>query len=266
MTALPLGASTRYEVQAATYDRTRTASPTVGRLLAKFLGRGNGRTLLDVAGGTGNYAKVLRAAGFSVFVVDRVQAMVARSAPKVGAGRQVVADATALPVGDGAVECAVMISALHQMPDPGAVFAEARRVLDGGPYVIQAFTLENLAPLFVIDYFPEAAPDVEIHLPQADVERLLREAGFARVEAERFVYLDTADGTLAALHTDAQRLASPTYLQNTSFFHRLPEEARRDGLARLQEDLRSGRLAGKVRASFQAAVRDGHGTVFAAWA
>src|SRR5205807_299006 len=83
-----------------TYDLTRGASPTIVRLVSKFLGPQPGRSVVDVAGGTGNYAQVFQARGFEVVVVDAEPAMVARSVPKIGPGRQVVGEASALPFGD----------------------------------------------------------------------------------------------------------------------------------------------------------------------
>src|SRR5207247_382423 len=65
----------RYRDQAATYDATRGASPSVARLLLRFLGPPHGRSVLDIAGGTGNYARAVTDAGFRVFVVDREPAM-----------------------------------------------------------------------------------------------------------------------------------------------------------------------------------------------
>jgi SAM-dependent methyltransferase len=259
------GEATNYQAQARTYDLTRSASPTVARLLSKYLGPGEGRLLLDVAGGTGNYAQAMRARGFEVLIVDRSPEMLARSVPKVGAARQVVADAAVLPFRDAVADRVMLVSALHQMPEPVRLFEEARRVVRDGPYVVTGFTLENMRHAFVIEYFPGSEADTALHSPREEIERRLRAAGFSRVESEAFVYLDTADGTLPALHTDALRLAGPAYLRNTSFFHRLPERVRREGLARLAEDLRSGALEEKVKASFQEAIRSGHGTVFAAW-
>ena len=70
-----------YPLQAATYDATRSASATVTRLLLRFLGPAEGRTLLDVASGTGNYAEAVARAGFRPLIVDLTPAMLARSAP-----------------------------------------------------------------------------------------------------------------------------------------------------------------------------------------
>ena len=44
------GEEANYPEQAATYDFTRSASPTVSRLLLKYLGEPGGRTVLDIAG------------------------------------------------------------------------------------------------------------------------------------------------------------------------------------------------------------------------
>src|SRR5947199_2129749 len=101
--------------------------------------------------------------------------------------------------------------------------------------------------------------------PAAKLEQGLRTAGFSTVRFEPFVYTDTVDGSLNALHTDAMRLAGPAYLRNTSFWHRIDEETRRNGLEALARDLRSGVLEDRVRESFKAAAEHGHGSVFAAW-
>jgi ubiquinone/menaquinone biosynthesis C-methylase UbiE len=255
----------RYAAQARTYDLTRSASPTVVRLVTKHLGPANGRRLLDIAAGTANYTRVMQARGFDVLVLDAEFEMVSRSVGKIGRGRQIVADAMALPLRDRAVDCAMLVAAIHLMSDPDRAMSEARRVIRDGPFVLQAFTEENMAPIFVLEYFSGSERLNDFHPPTGEFIRRLGAAGFSRVEHEKFVYLDTADGTLPALLTDALRLAGPAYLRNNSWFNRIPEDVRRAGLARLAEDLRSGVLEEKVKASFQEAVVTGHGMVFAAW-
>lgn len=254
-----------YEAQARTYDRTRGASPTVVRILAKYLGSPDGHRLLDVAGGTGNYAQVMQARGFDVFVTDIERAMLAGSVRKLGPGRQVVADATALPFRDQAFDCAMIVTAIHLIKPAVKALAEARRLIRDGPLVVSTATEENVRHLFIRDYFPTAHIPFDENPPRAQLENWVRQAGFSRVEWETFVYLDSADATLVALHTDPLRLAGPAYLRNTSFFQRLPEPAQREGLAKLAGDLRSGVLEEKVKVAFQESVKDGHGTVFACW-
>ena len=234
------------------------------RSVAKHLGPANGRSLLDVAGGTGNYSQVFAARGFRVVVVDASLDMLGHALRKLGPGRCVVGDAVALPIRDAAVDCAVMINAVHLVTEPSQAFREARRVIRGGPFVLTAFTRENLAALFVYDYFGLAAP-LTPRLPAAEIEATLREAGFPTVRSEVYVYTDTVDGSLNALHTNALHLAGPAYLRNTSLWHGLDDETRTRGLRALAADLRSGRLEERVKEGYELALTHGHGTVFAAW-
>jgi SAM-dependent methyltransferase len=254
-----------YPEQAATYDATRSASPTVVSKLLGFLGDPAGRTLLDVAGGTGNYSEALASHGFRPVVVDREPEMLARSIPKIGRCRQLVGDALRLPVHEGGVDAAMVVSALHQFPDQRGALVEARRVIRGGPFLLQAFTAESQIPTFGFEYFPGSDPPPGLHLSDDELVTALRDAGFGRVEARRFVYRDTADATFHALHVDPEALADAERLRNTSFFQRLPDASRRAGLIALRRDLESGRLADRVLEGLRLAAVHGHGTVFAAW-
>jgi ubiquinone/menaquinone biosynthesis C-methylase UbiE len=253
-----------YAEQARTYDYTRGASPTVVRALAKFLGEPAGRSLLDIAGGTGNYAQVFTARGFHVVVVDASVDMLAHAARKVGLGHVVAGDAIALPIQDDAVDSAMIVNAAHLIEDPLEAFREARRVIRGGPLVLTAFTKENLAALFVYEYFGLSAP-LTPRPPASEVEASLREAGFTTIQSETYVYTDTVDGSLNALHSNAMHLAGRAYLRNTSFWHGLDEQTRTAGLSALAADLRSGRLEERVKEGYRLATGHGHGTVFAAW-
>lgn len=255
----------RYSEQAATYDRTRGASPTVVRTMTRFLGPAEGRRLLDIAAGTGNYSKAMQDRGFDVSASDVEPAMLERSVPKLGPGKQVVADATRLPFQDGTFDCATLVLGLHHIRPPQAALAQARRILRGGPLVVVGFAAEQVENLFIRDYFPGSELIPPENPPAGVLDRWAREEGFSRVESETFVYLDTADASLAALHTDPLKLAGPAYLRNTSFFQRLPPDLQQEGLRRLAEDLRSGVLEQRIKASFARAAEVGHGTVYAAW-
>ena len=109
-----------YAEEARTYDLTRAASPTVVRLVSRYLGPSDGRSVLDIGGGTGNYAQTLQARGWAVVVVDAEIAMAERSIAKLGAGRQVIGDAVALPFADAASDAAQMIHAIYLLGDRAA--------------------------------------------------------------------------------------------------------------------------------------------------
>lgn len=253
-----------YDEQARTYDRTRGASPTVLRAITGAIGPAAGRSLLDLAGGTGNYSQALMARGYRVTVVDANASMLANADRKLGPGHVVRADVAALPFGGRSFDTAVMVNAMHLLDDPLAALRQAKRVLRGGPLAVTAFTKENLAALFVYGYFGLEHP-ITPRPPAAEVLAQFREAGFSDVTAEPYVYTDTADGSLNALHTNAMHLAGPAYLRNTSFWHRLDEETRRTGLEALARDLRSGVLERRVHEAYRTAATTGHGTLFTAW-
>jgi ubiquinone/menaquinone biosynthesis C-methylase UbiE len=251
-----------YAVQAATYDATRRASPTVLDALREALGLGGGR-LLDVAGGTGNYAAALTADGFLPTVADAEPAMLVRAAAKLGAGTCVAADAGALPFADGSFDRAICVSAFHLFADKAGALREIRRVLRAGPFAMQAFTRENLRPLFLQRYFANPMQG-EVRETEDQHVRLLRAAGFTQVETRRLVYRGVEDGSLSALQTDPELAADEAHLRNTSYWQRMDPADRRQGLERLATDLRSGVLAAEVERGLERARRWGHTTLFVA--
>jgi len=251
-----------YDEQARTYDLTRGASPTVVRAVVAHLGLADGRRLVDVAGGTGNYAQVFAVRGFRVIMLDAHVAMAEHAARKLDPGHTAVGDGVALPFPDGAFDCATIIHGLHLVAEPARALAEARRVVRAGPLVVVDPMRENV-PAFVHEYFGLRPPE-DARPGTQDVERMLMAAGFGTVVHERIVYTDSVDGSLSALHTSAMHLAGPAYLRNTSFWHGLDEETRRRGLRALARDLRSGALDRRVEQHFRLAVERGHETVFAA--
>jgi SAM-dependent methyltransferase len=252
-----------YAEQARTYDYTRGASPAIVRALAKYLGDPGRRSLLDVAGGTGNYGQVFAARGFGLFVVDASLEMLTHARRKLGPGSCLAGDATALPVRDQGVDAAIFVHGLHLIDDGEAALSELRRVVRAGPLVVVDPTSANVA-LFVHEYFGIRTTAADRPSKEAIVA-MLGGAGFSRVQHERLIYTDSVDGSLHALHLNAMHLAGPAYLRNTSFWARLDEDTRRSGLAALAADLRSGVLNDRVQAHTKEAAVHGHETVFAAW-
>jgi ubiquinone/menaquinone biosynthesis C-methylase UbiE len=252
-----------YAEQALTYDLTRQASPTILRAVREAMGEGRGRRLLDVAGGTGNYAVELARAGFRPVVADAEPAMVGRAAAKLPPGSGVAADAAALPFRDESFDCATLISAFHLFADKGGALREVRRVLRDGPLVMQVFTQENLVPLFTHEYFSHPIHE-EVRETEAEHVELLLAAGFARVDSRRLAYRGLEDGSLSALQTDPSLIADEARLRNTSYWQRMDEGSRRAGLSKLEADLRSGALARRVEASRASAETWGHVTVLVA--
>jgi ubiquinone/menaquinone biosynthesis C-methylase UbiE len=112
-----------YSNQAQGYDSTRAASPSVLAPLREALAGAPGRALLDVGGGTGNYALALAGHGWQPTVVDRSAQMLAQARAK---GLETVrANATRLPFADASFDAAMLVSMLHHVDDPDRALAEA---------------------------------------------------------------------------------------------------------------------------------------------
>jgi SAM-dependent methyltransferase len=140
-----------YSNQARGYDSTRAASPSLLAPLLRALTGAPGKWLLDLGGGTGNYALALREEGFEPLVADRSQAMLRRAQGKGLA--TLLADAESLPLGDESFDAVMLVSMLHHVRCPPHALAEAVRVLaPGGPLALMLFTWEDVKDTWVLDY------------------------------------------------------------------------------------------------------------------
>jgi SAM-dependent methyltransferase len=228
-----------YSRQARTYDETRSASPSVLGPLREALRGAPGRRLVDVGGGTGNYSLALRAEGWEPLVVDRQPEMLARAAAK---GLETLeADAQRLPLDDASADAVMLVSMLHHVEDPAAALAEARRILrPGGRLALMVFTREDVAAMWLPDYFPSTrAWTDESHSTLAELEALL--PGARRIPV---TYTDLEDGSLAALAGHPEKMADPRWHRQTSYFDRLARDHAdelRTGLERLRADVEAGR-------------------------
>ncbi|MFB6092457.1 MAG: class I SAM-dependent methyltransferase [Haloquadratum sp.] len=144
--------------------------------------------VIDLAGGTGRAARGLSRLGVDPVVVDAAAGMLARAR---AAGHDVVrGDAGALPIGDAAVDAAVVVDALHHLPDPMAGLEEAARVVaPGGVLVVQEFDPRGLRGRGLITAERVAGFDSTFWTP-AELCESLSAAGFdARIVSEGFAYV-----------------------------------------------------------------------------
>jgi ubiquinone/menaquinone biosynthesis C-methylase UbiE len=226
-----------YSNQAKTYDETRTASSSVLAALREALDAAPGRRLLDVGGGTGNYAAALLGEGWQPVVSDRSPDMLARAAAK---GLEIVeADAQALPFEDASFDAVMCVCMLHHVDDQARALAEQRRVLKpGGRGALMAFAREDIADAWYMDYFPSTRAWMDAsHPPLAELVAPL--PGARRIE----VVLRELDGSLASLTSFPEKVLDEGWRRQTSYFERLerdhPDELA-TGLARLRADIASG--------------------------
>lgn len=233
--------STRHEYsrQARTYDTTRAASPSVLAPLLEALRGAPGPRLLDVGGGTGNYAQALREHGFQPTVLDLNEAMLAHARAKDLPA--VTGDATALPFADASWDAVMLVSMLHHVPDWEAALRESARVLvPGGRLAVMGWAREHLEQVtWVNRYFPSTRRwMVEQHISLAEALSVLPGARFIPFE-----FTDAVDASVGALQRFPELLLDPEIHRQTSYFERLADIAPEElaaGLERLRADLAAG--------------------------
>lgn len=236
-----LGFADTYVVQAATYDRTRSAgTETLGPLLDALAKSPEGCRVLDVGGGTGNYAKAFRDAGYQVTVLDRSPEMLGVAASK---GLRVMqADAAALPVRSESVGAVTMVSMLHQVPDwRGAVREAQRVVVPGGVVALVLYTAEHIRDHYFLDYFPSSRAWADHdHRPLADYRLALPGAHAIPLHIR-----GTDDLTMQIMRRHPQLALDDRFAAQTSYFARLAAEdptGLAEGRAKLARDLTARRL------------------------
>jgi len=232
------GARHEYAHQAARYDRTRGASPSIVAPVLAALDGANRKVLLDLGGGTGNYAVAARTRGYRPVVVDVSPEMLTRAATK---GLLTVrADVTRLPIATSSVDAAMFISMLHQVDDWRTALAEARRVLrPGGRLALMTYTRENVEESWMLEYFPSMRERLlRVH---QTVDELLAELPGAEVHLIQLRDLD--DASLHALARHPRLILEQAWRDQTSFFERLASDDPAGlivGLQRLRADLDAG--------------------------
>lgn len=244
-----------YDRQALTYDETRSTSPSVLRPLLEALAGAPGPELLDVGGGTGNYALALRDHGFRPRVLDLDEGMLARAAAKGLPAER--ADATALPVADASADAVTLVSMLHHVPEWQRALAEARRVLrPGGRLAVMGWAREHIEEVgWIMEYFPSMSRWMTEQHPALD--ELLAELPGGR--AIPLFFTDIEDGSLGALQRRPELLLDPVFRRQTSYFERLADAAPDElaaGLARLEADLAAGRRPHEERAAARERIGD----------
>jgi SAM-dependent methyltransferase len=227
-----------YSRQAKTYDETRSASPSVLGPLREALDGAPGPRLLDVGGGTGNYAAALRDEGWNPVVCDRSPDMLARAAAK--GLESVPADAQELPFADASFDAVMCVSMLHHVDDWPRALAEQRRVLrPGGRGALMTYTREDIEDAWYVDYFPSTRAWMDASHQRRD-ELLALLPGARRIE---LVFRDLDDASLGALTAFPEKVLEAGWRRQTSYFERLardhPDEYAA-GLERLRADIESG--------------------------
>ena len=120
-----------------TYDQTRGGFP-VGRSFADAATRYIApppAPIVEIGVGTGLVALPLTERGYAVVGVDLSSKMIAVARGRIGA-RVAIGDATRMPIASASCDAVVAARVLHVVGDPGAVLADAARIVRSGGRIV----------------------------------------------------------------------------------------------------------------------------------
>lgn len=220
-----------YDVIGRSYTATRGTDPRVAAAIWAALG--DARTVVNVGAGTGSYEPADR----DVTAVEPSAVMLAQRPP--GAAPAVQATAEALPFDDGAFDAAMAVLTLHHWSDWRAGVEELRRV--ARRVVVFSWDPSFAGRLWVsAEYFPALVDEDVRNFPTlADQAGALRATRVTAVP----IPADCRDGFYGAHWRRPEAYLDPVVRAGISTMAKRRPDELADGLARLEDDVRSGAWA-----------------------
>ena len=220
-----------YDVIGRTYAATRATDPRIAAAIWDALG--DARTVVNVGAGTGSYEPPDR----EVTAVEPSAVMIAQRPPD--AAPAVRAPAEALPFEDSSFDAAMAVLTLHHWTDWRAGIEEMRRVADR--VVVLSWDPSFAGRLWIsADYFPELIDEDVAQFPSlADQAGALRALRVSAVP----IPADCRDGFYGAHWRRPEAYLDPVVRAGISTMAKRDPAELEPGLARLEEDLRTGAWA-----------------------
>ncbi|MDW6062397.1 methyltransferase domain-containing protein [Streptomyces sp. FXJ1.4098] len=222
--------TTTYDTLGTTYARTRQPDARIAAQIHAALG--SVTDVINVGAGTGSYEPPQTA-----LAVEPSQVMIAQRPP--GSAPAVQAVAERLPLRDNAADAVMALLTVHHWTDLAAGIDELRRVARRR-IVILTWDQQVFRERFwlVRDYLPEAAAFDDTRA--TPTEQLVDLLGGARQEPVPVPH-DCVDGFGAAYWRRPEAYLDPQVRAGISLLAQTGEDTIAPGLARLADDLATGR-------------------------
>ncbi|MEU1199209.1 methyltransferase domain-containing protein [Streptomyces sp. NPDC005813] len=219
-----------YDTLGATYGRTRQPDPRIAAQIHAALG--DAADVVNVGAGTGSYEPP-----GTVLAIEPSHVMLAQRTPR--SAPAVCAVAERLPLHDDAADAVLAVLTVHHWTDLEAGIAELRRVARRR-IVILTWDQPVFRERFwlVREYLPHAVALDDVRA--VPIDRLVALLGGARRE-QVLVPHDCTDGFGAAYWRRPHAYLEPQVRAGISMFAQAGEDVLAPGLARLDEDLATGR-------------------------
>jgi SAM-dependent methyltransferase len=236
----------RYDTIGQAYTAFRRPDPRIAAQI--WAAVGDAARIVNVGAGTGSYELPDRA----IVAVEPSALMLGQRG--LGASPAVRAEAEELPFPSGSFDVAMALMTVHHWTDLRRGLAELRRL--ASRQVVFTFDPENHDRLWVFNEYVPAALGLADQAPLSVVVDVL---GASRVE-DVLTPADCTDGFASAYWRRSEMYLIPEVRANISAFARLSDDEVLPGLARLEEDLASGRWHDRhadlmARESFDAGLR-----------
>jgi len=220
---------TYYERIGVGYAERRRPDPRIESRIHEALG--DARSVVNIGAGAGSYEPTDR----RVVAVDSAWTMISQRPP--GSPPIVQGRAEWLPFPDASFDCALGVLTVHHWTDVAQGLAELRRV--ARRQVLLTFDVRRQADLWLVrDYVPACA---ELEAARAiTLEQTLAELESPRVEPVA-IPADCTDGFCGAYWKRPDAYLDPAVRQSISSLAQLSPDRVEPGLARLGDDLASGR-------------------------
>lgn len=222
---------TTYDTIGATYSTTRRPDPRVAAQIHNALG--DAATVINVGAGTGSYEPPQ-----TVLAIEPSSVMIAQR--PAGAAPVLQACAESIPLADDSADAVMALLTVHHWTDLAAGAAELRRIARKRVVILTWDQSVTRTFWLLKDYVPEAiALDDARAVP---IDHLATLLGGARVETVPVPH-DCTDGFGAAYWRRPEAYLDPLVRAGMSMLAQTGEAALQSGLARLADDIATGRWA-----------------------
>jgi SAM-dependent methyltransferase len=197
---------------------------------------------LDLACGTGSYTVALSSLGGVWTAVDVSEVMLAQARTKTSSVTWIRSDADCLPFDNGAFDGAICTLAIHHFKSLVAPFAEVRRTVRSGSFVIFTGLADQMRHYWLSHYFPEMMARSIAAMPsEAKIRVALSAAGFKSVAVVPFFVTSELQDLFLYSGKDRPELYldSAVRANISSFVNLAPARELHDGLCQLAGDLQS---------------------------
>ncbi|QKV90780.1 methyltransferase domain-containing protein [Streptomyces sp. NA02950] len=218
-----------YNSIGTTYAHTRRPDPRIAARIHQALG--GAATVINVGAGTGSYEP-----SQTVLAVEPSSVMIAQR--PAGSARALEASAESIPVADDSADAAMALLTVHHWGDLEAGIGELLRIARQRIVILTWDYTISRGFWLLEEYLPEAAALDDTRA--VAIDRLVTLLGGARVETVPVPH-DCTDGFLAAFWRRPEAYLDPEVRAGISVFAQTGDEVLRPGLARLSDDLSSGR-------------------------